>query len=138
MARLDGFIQDSKKESNDHLLEMQRFEREHKILERAFKLTIAPHIKPASASHYKQWLTGYLDNGGKPSHFYDYDLPKSFYIATSNFISLNLCGSTAIHVIVPKGIDIDTSEGIGHCSFYLMSDFSIIGHWVPVYRNTVI
>ncbi len=84
---------------------------------------------------YKEWLRGYLENGGKPTHFYNYNFPiDDFRMAKNNFIVIPLHGASSFQIIVPKGITYE-GENLGHINIYDMNDFSLKGHWVPIYED---
>lgn len=39
-------------------------------------------------------------------------------------------------MIIPIGIQVDVTQGLGHNNIYFMEDFRLLGHgFVPVYEN---
>lgn len=92
-------------------------------------------LRRAATIDYKRWLDGYVEAGGHLTHSYDYNMPTDFYIATRNITAYPLYGSASIHVIVPSHLTLNVEHGIGHCTYYLMKDFNLVGSWVPVYQN---
>lgn len=92
-------------------------------------------LRKAAPQDYIAWLTGFIEKGGKPTHYYDYKMP-AFYVAQSNVTTFPLCGFASVNVIVPAHLAVDQNNGIGHCNFYLMKDFNCIGGWIPIYTDT--
>lgn len=93
----------------DRRSEVMRAQREH-------LLTL---LRPAQKWEYEAWLTGFLRQGGKVTHFYDYDWPaRNFYTAMSDLVITPLYGALALNVIVPKGIRL-LGATTGHCNVYL-------------------
>jgi len=104
-------------------------------------------LKPVSVSLYRKWLAGYILQGGRPTHVYDYSFPKGrsdfledmgrgcFFVATKDIkIVGHLCGSDALQVIVPKGVYVEI-EDVEHCNVYWMDGFKTSGSWVPIYSD---
>ena len=130
-------ITSTKSEDDEWEEEMKRQEEETNNLKTVFKTAIRPNLRSATHNDYINWLKGFIANGGKPTHYYDYDMPNDFYVATNGFeIKHSFCGALSFQVIVPVGITIIPTS-LGHCNLYLMDNFKIVGWWVPVYRNTI-
>jgi hypothetical protein len=92
-------------------------------------------LRRATENDYIAWLVGYIRNGGRPTHYYDYKMPlDNFYVAQEDFIMIPLYGSLSINVIVPENVNFLGGE-LGHCNIYLMKDFKTLGGWIPVYRG---
>lgn len=105
--------------------------------EERVRCEVLPNLRRAKPRHYREWLRGFLASGGKPTHFYDYPLPSTFYVARRDFTLVGLCGSGSYDVIVPAGIKV-TIERRGHCNLFFMDGFTSQGHFVPVYSDTVV
>lgn len=118
--------------------ERERFEREqpYEALQDRVKKELNPKLRRAVPQDYVQFLRGYMSNGQNPTHVYNYNLPDSFYVAKENFATLPLYGSMAIEIIVPPHVEVDMSEGLGHCNLYFLKDYTVEGGWIPVYQNT--
>ena len=101
-----------------------------------FVTSILPKLDSAKAVHYKKWLRGYISNGGKPTHFYDYKMPANFYIPKSDIKMIDLYASMSINIIVGRGFKI--SGSLGHCSVFYMDNFVTQGIFIPVYSNTIV
>lgn len=101
----------------------------------SFNRDILPNLRRARPNDYKEWLEGYMLAGGKPTHFYDYNLPSDFYVAIGNFSTMPLYGAQSVNIIVPRHISVTNMNGLGHCNIYFMEDFRMLGSWVPVYND---
>ena len=134
--KLKEFIRKERQRDREWCEERERMMEEDRQRRATRDAEIMPKLKPAYAHNYKKWLRGYLENGGTPTHWYDYGLPDSFYVAKRNIEMTPLFGSTAINIIVPKGIDV--SGNLGHCNLYFMDGFKAKGRWIPVYGNTIV
>ncbi len=89
----------------------------------------------ASKRDYEKWLAGYLNQGGKPTHSYDYGMPEdSWLVATKDFQIEPLHGSNSLQIIVKSGVIFKGGE-LGHTNLYFMDDFKLMGGWVPVYSD---
>ncbi|GAI06623.1 unnamed protein product [marine sediment metagenome] len=97
-------------------------------------------LRQARVEDYKNWLAGFLEKGGKPTHCYDYFLESSldqWRVAFSNFQVIPLFGADALNIIIPNGIKFLGGE-LGHSTLYFMHDFSrkaITDGWVPIYSD---
>jgi len=103
---------------------------------------LLPKLRKARPCDYKRWLKGFLDEGGNPTHYYDYPMDRQhWYAATKNIVIFPLFGSSAISVIIPEGIQVDISQGRGHNEIYLMDRYTKPGEsvgFVPVFCDTII
>lgn len=98
---------------------------------------------PATTHQYLLWLDGYLANGGRPTHDYDYAFGvRGWLYAPCGFAVNGECGSNSLHVIVERGAEVSNPNpwkpfgGYGHNSLYLMDDFRVVGNrWVPIYSD---
>jgi hypothetical protein len=93
-----------------------------------------PCLREATVSEYQSWLAGFIKNGGRPTHCYQYPMPSSFKVAKRDFETISLFGSQSVEIIVPVGVNF-FDDGLGHCNLYLMNGFKVIGGWVPVYSD---
>lgn len=94
-------------------------------------------LRQASIEDYKDWLAGFLEKGGKPTHYHDYPMENGlddWKVALKNFRIVPLFGTDSLNIIIPSGIKFLGGE-LGHNSLYLMGDFSYVGSWVPIYSN---
>jgi hypothetical protein len=101
-------------------------------------------IRKALISEYAAWLRGYLAQGGKITHFYDYPF-KGFLFADENIlVDRGECGANSRHIIMKSGSRALQSspggafDGWGHTTIYLMDGFSLPAthRWVPVYSDS--
>lgn len=110
-------------------------------------------LRPAQKWEYEAWLTGYLKQGGKVTHFYDYAHPiQNLYTALSNFVVTPLYGALAVNIIVPKGVHLLGGD-TGHSNVYITTVFDkgddafvyqgfhdsgphFNPHFVPAYSDT--
>lgn len=94
---------------------------------------------------YAAWLKGYMEAGGTPTHFYDYDTPK-FWVAAADLQIRPLYGSASMQIVVPEGIGYEDDVFTGHTSLFVTrtrSHFTVFGNlhhppFVPVYQDTEI
>ncbi len=92
---------------------------------------------PATLKEYKEWLKGYLQDGGSITHVYDYnwEADDEWFVAVKDCDIPPLYGATSINVIVPRGVSVGYSHGLGHNNIYYMDGFRQAGGWVPIYSN---
>tara|TARA_R110000824_G_C15035892_1_gene659861 strand:+ start:383 stop:799 length:417 start_codon:yes stop_codon:yes gene_type:complete len=109
-------------------------ELKYKDKKKAFNYFKNKHLTEAKLTDYEGWLKLWLvDNN--ITHYYDYNMPLSNYVATSNFIlDTGFCGAVSFNIIVPKGIKYEIKE-IGHCNIYDMNNVKCIGGWIPAYKD---
>jgi len=97
------------------------------------------HLCKASVKDYLKWLEGFFNNGGLPSHCYDYPFERrDFYIARCSLKVPALYGAMRLHIIVPAGIDVqptDNARGFGHTEIFWMDGFKTNGS-VSIYNDT--
>lgn len=87
---------------------------------------------------YVEWLTGYIENGGIPTSYFNYPLKRSTTIILKENTEIPyLCGAQCIEIIiVPVGISTTLSnKGVGHSNLYFMDGFKYLGHCVPLYSD---
>ena len=137
-AALGKFIADQRERDRKWHEKIAQQEEEMSELAKVKEPEIMPNVVRARARLYRKWLRGYLGNDGKPTHYYNYRLPDTFYRAIRDFALSPLFGSMAIHIIVPKGIAV--AGHTGHCNVYYLDGFKVDGWgpWVPIYLNTII
>ena len=126
------------REQSRHNEWAQRMEEQNAEFEKSrsqFQIQVLPYLRQARSRDYSDWLKGYMEAGGEPTYAHDYRLPSDFYVATAGFKMMPLYGAQSIHVIVPTGIEIDVSGGLGHCNLFFMDGFRCLGSWVPVYSD---
>ena len=94
-----------------------------------------PNLRPASVGDYLQWLKGYIENGGKPSHVYDYPFSRwKWYVATRNIEPIALYGFKAVNIIVPVHVEVGVGNW-GHCDLFYMDGYRFTGI-VPIFEDT--
>lgn len=99
---------------------------------------LLPSLRHASSKDYKKWLSGFVEKGGNPTHYYNYRMPSEFYVASKDFAMFPLYGAGTLYIIVPIGVSVDISEGLGHCTLFYMDEYEYKGHWIPVYEDTLL
>ena len=99
------------------------------------KLLLQGKLIKASRNDYKKWLARFMNQGGRPTHSYDYDMPEDdWFVATKDFQIEALHGSDSLQIIVKSGV-IFKGGDLGHTNLYFMDDFKLMGSWVPVYSD---
>ncbi len=94
------------------------------------------HCRSATTIDYKAWLDGWIAAGGQTTHWYDYDLPDSWVVLESDADLPPLHGARAVHVIVPKKVQVYVPPAHSHNNVFWMDGFRADpGWWVPTYRN---
>lgn len=100
---------------------------------------IEEFCRPAEVIDYAYWLEGYIKNGGKITHHYDYNLPKDKLfvlqtgsaqaeIAKKGFLEIpKLTGASAFSLIIPELIEKEAvADNIrSHNNLYYMEGFSL-------------
>lgn len=77
------------------------------------------HFRQAKPIDYAKWLKKYIENGGKVTNFYSYNMHVDrFYVAKSDFKMFPLYGATSMDVIVPVGINVTSASDTGHNNIY--------------------
>jgi len=97
---------------------------------------------PAVLWQYIEWLRGFVANGGRPTHSYDYRFGRSSWLYAPHEFAVNgECGARSMHVILENGARVLNPNpwkpfgGYGHNTLYLLDGFELRGHWVPIYVN---
>jgi hypothetical protein len=100
------------------------------------KNEILKHVKQASRGDYNKWLINFVENGGEPTHYYDYPFNRwrNFYVAIENFEIKPLYGASRINIIVPKGITITGNQG--HTDLFYCDKLIATGT-IPVFIDTI-
>jgi hypothetical protein len=79
-------------------------------------------VRLATREEYEAWLSGYVRQGGAPTHIYKYEFARAgFLIAAASFeLDRPLYGGSAVHIIVPEGLNAAVLRDIGHNKVYEM------------------
>lgn len=125
------------RESNAWQKMIEEHERERIAEDAAAHSNFLRFCTSAKVSHYEAWLTGYLKQGGKISHVYNYPMPDEFLVVrkSDNVKISALYGASAKSIIVPWGVSCECEENIGHNNVYFMDGFKVKGNWVPCYSD---
>lgn len=102
--------------------------------------------QPATLEQYRDWLAGYFQRGGTPTHFYPYPFERlGFEYATGpiRIDSNHEYGARSRRIIVPHHVSVTCSNpggsfgGWAHTSLYYLHDYRTQhpNHWVPIYSN---
>lgn len=93
-------------------------------------------MRNANLRDYIEWLTGYLANGGKPTHFYDRSFdPSRVFVADRDFNTGDECGANSAMILVNKGVR-HLGGGIGHNTVLYFDGFKASGSaWIPIYSD---
>lgn len=132
---LDQFKTQQRKKSLESREKHRKMMEESNRRTKEVQLLLQGKISKASKRDYKKWLAGYMNQGGRPTHSYDYGMPEDdLFIAIKDFQIGLLHGSDALQIIVKSGVIFKGGE-LGHTNLYFMDDFKLMGSWVPVYRD---
>jgi hypothetical protein len=113
--------------------------------ERLFKTETMKHLTQAEVTDYVNWLRGYMEAGGTPTHFYDSDMStEGWFKAESDLEMPPMYGASSVSVIVPKGVEVERIKqnsnaafhDVGHNNLYFEDGFVSESGFVPVYRDT--
>lgn len=95
------------------------------------------HFRAATIDIYVDWLKQYCQNGGRPTHYYEYPwLRAKFLLARKNFTLDGECGAASRPILVPYDVEF-LGGSLGHNNLYFQRDYSCMGGWVPVYQDLV-
>jgi len=126
-----------RKRHDNTIAEIAKQDKEHqerlKRADRVFK----GKLRQARIEDYRNWLAGFLEKGGKPTHCYDYPMERGldeWKVALNDFQIVPLFGTESLNIIVPDEIKFLGGEP-GHNNLYFMDSFSCFGVWVPVYSD---
>ena len=92
-------------------------------------------LRPASPEEYICWLHKYVNSGGKITHYYDYKMTDTFFVAVTAFNTPAFYGSESINIIVPDSILVYFGD-YGHNNIYQMEPVKAFGGIVPCYQDT--
>jgi hypothetical protein len=130
--QLQAVINDFRRKTEEEKAAWQRVQHKedqemyHKGYERK---VLIEHLCKASVKDYLKWLEGFFNNGGLPSHCYDYPFERrDFYIAHCSLKVPALYGAMSLNIIVPVGVSIqpiDNAQGFGHIGIFWMDGFKI-------------
>lgn len=141
ISELNNVLGDAREHARERKLEYEREQKLNKLNKGYFedeedkKETLELlGLKEASVEDYKKWLKGYIQQGGKITHVYDYNMPKEFYIATKDFEMYPLFGANSINVIVPRNVKFLGGD-LGHCNLYFEDGYRNEGNLVPIYKD---
>lgn len=134
---LDKFREDYEKNEQEEQRRRDAWLKEHAALRQQVEVELLPLLRKATVKEYKKWLKGYIKRGGRPTHVYDYPFSNredEFYVARADLPrSFALYGASAIHIIVPEGIKVESGDW-GHCGFFYM-DGSVGPNIVPLFND---
>ena len=86
------------------------------------QLNITNSTVPAHRWQYEEWLSGFLFNGGRITHVYDYPWTRWRWLCAHRTFTIKpKYGSRAVNLIVPVGITISGDRG--HSTLYFMDGF---------------
>lgn len=105
-----------------------------------FHLSIKDVSRKATKKDYTLWLEGFLKNGGKITHTYDYPIKmEDFIVIEKDFKLFPLHGAQSIGLIIKEGVK--RINGIkdhrGHNELYFMDDYSNIGNFIPMHSDII-
>ena len=136
---LNKICNDAREESNrkDTSWDVERGRRNEEHIERVktFSNNMSGKMRPANKADYIVWLMGYLKNGGKITHVYDYKMQlDSWYVVLLDFTISPLYGAEHKNLIIKKGVKLKGGTE-GHNRIYFMDDFKT-HDIVPIYSDT--
>lgn len=95
------------------------------------KAKVLSNLRKANPYDYQS----FLDLRSAPcTHFYNYNMPDNFFVALVDFKLPAFYGADSISVIVPYGVEVESSD-CGHCNIFRMSSADAACGWVPSYNN---
>lgn len=107
------------------------------------------YMRRAEKWEYDAWLTGYMKQGGAPTHFYEYVMPvANWFVPLIDFMVTPLYGSLSINIVVPQAIRFQGGATGHNTLFVATAEGEFLGQefhdsrphpqprWVPVYEDT--
>jgi hypothetical protein len=94
-------------------------------------------LRRATVDDYREWLRGYLQRGGRPTHHLNCSMKKdlkNWYVATEDLQLLPTSTELPINIIVPADKKFLGGELSG-MNIYFMKGFKNLGGYVPIYRD---
>lgn len=77
------------------------------------------HTMSEAYNEYKKWLQWFIEQGGKPDVYKDYDFPNdTFIVARQNGYYKSGYGADHIKLIIPENVCHITLNEFGHSSIY--------------------
>lgn len=109
-------------------------EQEHALSSASFnKEKVTLGLRKMSIDEYRHWLTGYLKNGGKITHYYDYPFGRqTFYTAMSSGHLTPQYGASSFCVLAPAGVKITSG---GHNNVFHVDGYTTDGGFVPMFSD---
>lgn len=97
-------------------------------------------IVKLNPKEYARWLANYIENGGKITHVYDYDINRQTWYKANSFIFVKpLHGALSFNLLFPKelGRAFEIPDGLGHNNIYYYEDgmAKCFGDSVPLFDN---
>lgn len=80
----------------------------------------------ATTDEYSRFVRGYCARGGKIAFVRSYPC-REILVARTDLELPPLYGTSALQIIVPKGVDVSFPAGIGHSKLFLMDGFRVEG-----------
>lgn len=98
------------------------------------------NVKVATAEDYSAWISGFLKKNGELGYYCNNKITEAtdiFLVAKKTFELPEMHGASAVHLIVPEGIDVKY-DTLGHNQLYLMENHKVIGQTpsVTVFNDT--
>ena len=134
--KIRKFIEEEELKSLEFEERMKLYERERVLSNTIFHLEVVPCLKIASIDDYMEWLVGYLQRGGRPTHLYHFSFYRDkWYKAVKNVkTAVALYGASSINIIVPKGIEI-ASGNWGHSAIFFVDGYRVSNGTVHLYME---
>jgi hypothetical protein len=85
------------------------------------------------AARYSRFIRKFIENGGRPTHSYDYSFPENVFVACRSFCMLPLYGARAVTILIPA--DLEVTGMPGHCNL-LKKNGEIQSGSCPIYLDT--
>ncbi len=132
---LDDVVREERKKEQEWQDRMRKYKAESNAKKKLAEEELYPRLRPAEVKDYLDWLKGYIENGGKPTHVYNYPFSRwDWYVATIFLKPIRLCGASAVNIIVPADIQVESGDW-GHCRLFFMNGYKAIGS-VPIFADT--
>jgi hypothetical protein len=120
-----------------HVWETEKHREDMLELEKLLRDTVDPYVTTASPQNYIDWLWGFVAQGRKPTHSYNYPFAVGgFYVAMEDFHIPTAYGVHARSIIIPKSVVVTCGE-LGHNNLYYMGGYEHTGAWVPMYSDII-
>ena len=137
--RLEQHLIDQKLRDEEFLTELERRGKKTQEMLEKFSVSSQGVLKTVDKFTYAELLLEFMENGGTPTHFYDYPFRSGkhkIFLARSNWKAVPLLGADRATIFMPDGLEwIGTGQDdLGHSGIvYHQKGLTYCNPFIPYY-----